>query len=325
MKILTILLLGTLLLWSVETFEPTARIAVNGTVKDMVLRSGELVVATDRGHVEVFDAESLQKKLRIEIPDVRDFIGDKIPARVMSADMTDGRYLLLSDSGKGGYSDLYLYESGTLTKLLGAEDKRALIKARFIDREHILLGYLSDEVSLFNITTRKERYRTQLSESKFSDFQLNEKRTQAVFSCESGVLSLIDVQSGKLIRHLEGQNVDNVYRVDFKSGMVSAAGQDRRGAIYDAHTGKGTYIQGDFLIYATALSPSAKQVAFAMDEQNNISVYNTSTKVKTAYLKGQKSTLNVIIFSDEKRLFSASDDNTVLVWNLEKTTKKDIK
>jgi WD40 repeat protein len=166
------------------------------------------------------------------------------------------------------------------------------------------------------LTTKKELYRVQLSESKFSDFALNEDKSQAVFSCESGVLSVVDVQSGKLLKELKGQNVDNVYKVDFKHGMVSGAGQDQRASLYDVESGKGDYIKGHFLIYATALSPSAKKVAFAMDEKNNISIYNTSTKSKIALLKGQKSTLNVIIFKDENRIFSASDDNTVMVWDL---------
>jgi len=53
-----------------------------------------------------------------------------------------------------------------------------------------------------------------------------------------------------------------------------------------------------------------------MDEKNNISIYDTISKSKIALLKGQKSTLNVIIFKDENRLFSASDDSTILVWNI---------
>jgi len=155
-----------------------------------------------------------------------------------------------------------------------------------------------------------------LSESKFSDFALNEDKSQVIFSCESGILNLVDVKSGKIIKKLKGQNVDNVYRVDFKKDTVSGAGQDRRGSIYDVSTGKGSYIAGNFLIYSTALSPSARKVAFAMDEKNNISIYNTISKSKIALLKGQKSTLSVIIFKDENRLFSASDDNTIMVWNL---------
>ena len=175
---------------------------------------------------------------------------------------------------------------------------------------------MSNEVALLDLKSKKESYKVQLSESKFSDFALNIDKTQAVFSCESGILTIVDVKTGKVIKELKGQNVDNVYRVDFKSRIVSGAGQDRRGSIYDVTTGKGSYIAGDFLIYATALSPSAKKVAFAMDEQNNISIYNSSTKSKMALLKGQKSTLNVIIFQDENKIFSASEDSTILVWDL---------
>ncbi len=316
MRGIILLLLLTLGGYAQKVLTPIDSIEINGTAKDMVLVGDRLVIATDMGHIEVYSTQDKQKVQEISIPNVKDFIGDEIPARVMSTDLMDNTYLLLSDSGKGGYSDLYLYEDHNLTQLLSAEDKDAIIKARFIDKDHILLGFLSNEVALMNIRTKKERYRVQLSESKFSDFALNEDRSQAVFACESGVLSLVDVQTGKLIRELKGQNVDNVYRVDFKKDTISAAGQDQRGAIYDAKTGKGTYIKGNFLIYGTALSPSASKVIFAMDEQNNLWVYNTLTKSKLALLKGQKSTLNVILFQDEHRIYSASDDNTIMVWDL---------
>ena len=132
------------------------------------------------------------------------------------------------------------------------------------------------------------------------------------------MLSIVDVKSGKVSKELKGQNVDNVYRVDFRAGKVSGAGQDRRGSLYDVVSEKGSYIEGEFLIYGTALSPSAKKVAFSMDEKNNISIYDTSSKSKIALLKGQKSTLNVILFQDENRLFSASDDSSIMVWDLDK-------
>jgi WD40 repeat protein len=267
------------------------------------------------GHIEVYDTVNSKKIKEINLPNVKDFMGDEIPARVMSTDVIDGKYLLLSDSGKNGYSNLFIYDKN-LTQILSPKDKEAIIKARFIDREHVLLGYLSNEVSLLNIKTKKEIYRVQLSESKFSDFALNEDKSQVVFACESGVLNLVDVKSGKIIRELKGLNVDNVYRVDFKKDIVSGAGQDRRGSLYSATDGKGSYIEGDFLIYSTALTPSASKVAFTMDEKNNITIYKTSSKSKIATLKGQKSTLNVMIFKDENILFSASDDSTIMVWNI---------
>ena len=316
-KLLLFCFLGVIA-FAVNTFNPIASIDINGTAKDMVLRGNRLIIATDMGHIEVYDSQSQKKIKEISIPDVKDFMGDIMPARVMSTDAIADQYLLLSDSGKGGYSDIYLFKEEKLTKLIGPEDKEAIIKARFVDKDHILLGYLSDEVALLDIVNKKERYRTQLSESKFSDFMLNEEKTQAVFSCESGVLNIVDVKSGKVIEELKGENLDNVYKVDYKKGIVSAAGQDRRGALYEVKSKKGSYIEGEFLIYATALSPLAKKVAFAMDEKNNISLYNRSNKSKIALLKGQKSTLSVIIFQDENRLFSASDDNTVMVWNINK-------
>ena len=307
----------TLSAWSFNEIVPVDSIEINGTTKDMVLHDNRLVIATDMGHIEIYNIEDAKKMKEIHIPNVIDFMGDELPARVMSTDSIGEKYLLLSDSGKGGYSNLYIYE-GNLTQILSADDKEAIIKARFVDEEHILLGYLSNEVALLDIKSKKEKYRVQLSESKFSDFALNEDKTQVVFSCESGVNNLVDVQSGKILKELKGQNVDNVYKVDFKNGLISGAGQDQRGSIYDAKSGKGYYIKGSFLIYSTALSPSAKKVAFAMDEKNNISIYNTLTKAKIALLKGQKSTLNVIIFKDENRLYSASDDNTIMVWDLNK-------
>jgi len=308
----------TLLALVAKDITPIDTIEINGTAKDLSLHGDILDIATDMGHIEVYNIKTKQKIKELSIPNVKDFMGDIVPARVMSSDFMDGRFLLLSDSGVGGYSNLFLYENDKMTQLLTPEDKDAIIKARFIDKDHILFGFLSNEVALYDIKTKKELYRTQLSESKFSDFALNEDRSQAVFSCESGILSVVEVKTGKLLKELKGQNLDNVYKVDFKHGMVSGAGQDQRASLYDVATGKGTYIKGHFLIYATALSPSAAKVAYAMDEKNNISVYDTASKSKIALLKGQKSTLNVIIFKDENRLYSASDDNTVMVWDLMK-------
>ena len=310
-----LLWISSVFIWAAPMLQPTAYIDINGTVKDMVLRGSNIIVATDMGHIEIWDSTTVKKVDEISIPNVKDFMGDEMPARVMSTDSIDGKYLLLSDSGKGGYSNLHIYD-GKLHQILSAKDKEAIIKARFIDSTHILLGYLSNEVALLDLTTQHELYRVQLSESKFSDFALNEDRSKVVFACESGVLNLVDTKSGKIIRELKGQNVDNVYKVAYRNGTISGAGQDRRGSIYSAKNGRGEYISGSFLIYATALSPSAHSVAFAMDEQNNISIYSTLTKSKIALLKGQKSTLNTIIFQNEDKIFSSSDDSTIIVWNL---------
>ena len=302
--------------YAVTVVTPLEQIAVNGVAKDMVLHNKELLIATDNGVVQVYDYEAKVFSKTISLPKVKDFTGDTVPPRVFSVDKMEKRYLLLSDSGKGGYANLWIHENNATTQILSHMEKIAAIKARFITKEHILLGLLSNEAVLFDVTTKKELFRVQLSESKFSDFALNEKKSQAVFACESGVLNIIDTNTGKVLKKLSSVNVDNVYKVDFKQGIISGAGQDRRGALYDVVMGTGEYIEGSFLIYATGLSPSAKKVAFAMDEKNNISIYTRSVKSKIAELQGQKSTLNTILFKDENTLFSSSDDSTVMMWKL---------
>lgn len=316
MRIFFLVLFSIAYTFATPTVNPVQQIEVNGVAKDMVLRDNTIIVATDNGAVQVYDYEAKVFSKIITLPKVKDFTGDLVPARVFSVDKLASRYVLLSDSGKGGYANLWLHENNESTQVLMHTDKIAAIKARFVNKEHVLLGLLSNEAVLFDIKNKKELFRVQLSESKFSDFALNEDKTQAVYACESGVLNVIDTKTGKILKELKSVNVDNVYKVDFKQGIVSGAGQDRRGALYDVSMGSGTYVQGSFLIYATGLSPSSKRVAFAMDEKNNISIYNRSSKSLIAKLQGQKSTLNTIIFKDENILFSSSDDATVMMWKL---------
>ncbi len=305
-----------LFVFAIQIHAPVQKIIVDGTAKDMVLDEGYVYIGTDKGKLQVYDYKEKKFTKEIALPKIQDLTGDRASPRVYSVDFSENRYLLLSDSGYGGYANLWIHENNTTTQLIFPEDKRALVKARFVDKNHILLGYLGNEAALFEVDSKKERYRVQLSESKFSDFALNEKKTHAAYGCESGVISVIDVANGNVVKELKGINLDNTYKVDFKQEIVSAAGQDRRGAFYDVKTGKGDYVEGSFLIYATGLSPSAKKVAFAMDEKNNISVFNRESKEKIAVLEGQKSTLNSIVFKDEEILFSISDDNTVLMWKL---------
>ena len=313
-----LLLLALCAAWvfGAENYSPAEVIVAKGMAKDIVVYGDNVYIGTDSGKLQVYDSDKKIFVKEISLPDIKDFMGDTVPARIFSVDYMEGRYLIVSDSGKGGYSKLWIHENNTTTQIIGPEDREPIIKARFVDKGHVLLGYLSNEAALLDLKSKKERYRVQLSESKFSDFALNEERSKAVFSCESGVLNVIDTQSGKVVKVLKGVNLDNVYRVGFRKNIIVGAGQDRRASIYDLDTGKGEYIEGSFLIYATALSPDARRAAFAMDEQNNISVYNLSTKEKIALLKGQKSTLNVIVFKDSHTLFSASNDNSVMMWKI---------
>jgi len=312
-----LMLLGNLL-WAAQTLTPVRQIPADGVVEDLVLRSGKLLMGTGHGSLQVVDLKDFNVSTLVTLKQVKDFMGDAIDAKVFSVDENDGRYLLLSDSGQGGYSDLWILEKGAIRRVIGARDEKALIKARFLDRDHVLLGYLSNEASLLDLKSGKELYRVQLTESKFSDFALNRETGKAVFGCESGELTLIDARSGKILKRIDQLHVDNIFGVDLGKRWVIAGGQDRRGSYYNLLTGEKGYFKGHFLVYAVGLSPNEDLAAYAMDEDNTITIYNLESKMPVYRLKGQKSTLDAIVFESETTLFSSSQDNTVMMWNLTK-------
>ena len=316
MKIFFTLMFMSLSLHATPILTPTWQLDVNASVKDMVLHDNTLVIGTDNGTLKVYDLKAKEFSKIISLPKVKDFVGDLMPPKVFSVDTVDNTYVLLSDSGEGGYVNVWIDENNKTTQIISAKDKKVIVKVRFVDTTHLLFGYLSNEVALYDIKSHKELYRVQLSESKFSDFALNETKEQVVFACESGVLNVVDVATGKIVQVLKGQNLDNVHMVDFKQETVSAAGQDRRGAMYDVTTGKGSYIASDFFIYATGLSPSTNIVAFTMNEDNIITVFNRNSKSKIAELKGQHSTLNSILFQDEHTIFTSSNNSIVMMWKI---------
>jgi len=292
-------------------------IGAGSIAKDIALvEDDRIVIGTTKSEAKVYDYKNKKFTLTIKIPQIKDFMGDTIEASVSSVDYNSGRYLLLNDSGVGGYSDLRIYENNKTTDIFTPKDKFPIIRAKFVDKDNIIMGFLSNEIALYNLKDKKLVYKKQLSPSKFSNFSLNKEKTLAAFTCESGEVAVVKPLTGEVVKVLSGVNVDNVFDVDIQNGYVSTAGKDRRAGWYEIKTGKGDYIQGKFFVYATALSPDASLAAYAMDENNDISIYNLFMKSLKYKLKGQRSTLNKIIFKDMDTLFSASNDNIVIMWKL---------
>ncbi|OQX73479.1 MAG: hypothetical protein B6D59_05445 [Campylobacteraceae bacterium 4484_4] len=313
MKYITIflLLLTTLL---AKDLKPVKEIQMHGNVMDIVIKDDILYAGTTAGMLEMYDIKKEQFIGGITLKKIHDFMGDLMQPKVYAVDVMDNRKLLLAE-GENGVRELYIHENNTTTKVL-AKHELTMQKARFIDKDHVFIGLLSNEILLFDLKTKKILYLLQLSESKFSDFALSEDRTKAVISCESGINYLVTTKDGKLVKELKGANKDNVFKVDFKKNRVSTAGQDRVGAVYDVDTGSYKTFRSDFLIYATGLSPNAQLAAFAFSIDNDIAIFDLSTDTKRYTLKGQKSTLNTIVFYDEKTIFSGSDDRYIMKWQL---------
>jgi hypothetical protein len=287
----------------------------SGAVTDLVYQDNRLYSATAEGKVDIYDTKEQKLIKSIEVPKIKDFIGDEVASKLYSVDIMDGK-IMIASQGKMGYRRVHIYEDNNLSEIINTSASYTIAKAKFIDKEHLLIALLSNELILYDIKNKKAVYREQISASKFSSFALNEKRDKVIIVDESGDLKLISVKDAKVLKELKGQNVDNVFQVDYKNGLIITAGQDRRCAIY-SKDGKTAYFKnGSFLIYSAGLSPSGKIGGFAGDEHNNVMLFNTSTKSDLYKLGSHKATISSILFINESELFTASDDIHINYWKL---------
>lgn len=296
---------------------PKTIIEAGGNVQSIVLYGDKIVAGTSGGTIEVYKLSDSSLSYKVAFDTIKDFTGDSIAPKVFSVDMLEGTNIYLAVlQASSGARELVMVDNGVKKVLINASANKFITKAKFVDKNKILIALMSNELILWDIALGKELYITQPNPSHFSDFAFNENKTIVASSCESGEITLSDVSSGKTIKVLSNGNVDNVYKVDFRNGKVLCAGQDRRGIVYDVKSGKFDRFDASFLIYAGALSPSSKLGAFAFNEQNDIVIFDLENKTKLHTLIGQKSTLNTIVFASEKELVSGSDDKFILIWRL---------
>ncbi len=308
-KLLVLLLIASSLLGA-KIKQPDATYISSGAVVDLIFKNEKLYSATDASCVDIFDFKTKKIIQKIKVDKITDFMGDIIDSKVYSVDLIKDKLLILSQAQKGARR-VHIYENGKLNLVLPYTKKLFIAKAKFLDENTILLGLLSNEIVSYDIKKQAVNYRIQISQSKFSDFVLNEDKTEVIVADESGDLKIHKTKDGSFIKEFSGQNLDNVFQVDTKNGIIATAGQDRRVVIFAPKFKSAYYKTAKFLIYSVGLSPSGKLVGYASDENNNVTVFNTITKSTLGTFGGNKMTLSNIVFINENEFFSASDDKTI--------------
>ncbi|MEA2110819.1 MAG: hypothetical protein U9P71_02100 [Campylobacterota bacterium] len=308
----SLLMLSNLL--ALQNVQPEVTIKASGDVQALVQKDGSLYVATSNSAVEIYNLKTKALTRRIEIPYLKDFMGDLMPSKIYSVDMLNNKIIFVSE-GKKGYRNLWLDDNGKVKKIIDVSQKWFMRKAMYVNDNKVLIALLTNELILYDISTSKVIYKNQVSASSFAEFMLSEDKMSYATTDESGIVRIIDTLSGEVKRVLEGQNVDKVYQLDYKKGVVLTAGQDRRSATYNAD-GSASYIEFHFLLYSCALSPDAFFSAVAYNEENDILVYETQNKKKRYNLRGQDSTMTQIIFLDKSHIVASSDSQTINFWTL---------
>ncbi len=310
-------LLTVMFAFSAPIIKPLYSIDIHGNAVDTTVHESDLYVATDSGVVERYNWKKGTLIETIQFDPIHDFLGDLMKPKVFGVDTNhDGTKLIIQVQAENGERSLYLYHQRKLIKLIDETAHIPMREVRFVDDNHLLIATMDNTLMFFEIDTKKILYRHKLSLSVFSDFQLNEDHSEVASSCESGIVYITNVKSGKIRKTLEGGNKDNVFKVDFKNNHILTCGQDRKAVIYDTKSQKMIIYPSSFLVYAGALNQTASLSAFGINEENDIGIYDNQTQKLKMVLKGTQSTLNTIIFIDDKQLISSSDDNHILIWRI---------
>ena len=294
---------------------PEFSLLSSGGTTDLLLKNENLYVATTASSVDIFNINTKEKINSIKLPKIKDFKQDVIEARIYSVDVLEDNILILSQGENGG-RNIDIFKDGKLNKIIEDKDRLFIANAKFLDENHIIYALLSNQIYLYDIKNKKVVNEIQISQSKFSNFKLNEDKSKIIVADESGILTLLNTKDLKQIKKFESLNLDNVFQVDIKKDLIITAGQDRRCGIYSLDEKNSYYKEASFLIYSVALSPSAKLGAFSSDEENNVTIFNTNTKENLYKLTQNKTILTNILFINENEIFVSSDDKKINYYKL---------
>ena len=303
---------------------PTFVYEASGGVTDIVSSNGKIYVSTHASGVDIFDLKTKKLINTINVPKIKDFMGDVIDAKVYNVDVYKDNVLLTAQASKG-FREVHIFHDNKLDTVITIEKKMFVSKAKFIDDEHILFSLLGNEMYYYNYKTKKMIWRIDVRpddavfNSTFADFALNEDKSIAVVADESGDLKLVDIKNAKVIKVLAGKNLDKVFKVDIKNDTIITAGQDGRCVVYNLKDNTSYSLREQpkwFLIYGAGLSPSAKLGAYSSDENNNVTVFNVNTKSKFLKLTNNIMTLSGMIFLNEDEIFVTTDSNKFNYYNI---------
>ncbi|WP_300446759.1 WD40 repeat domain-containing protein [Helicobacter mastomyrinus] len=311
-------------------------IHTDGIITYISIFKNLIYVGNASGEVHIYEmdnAKKAQKKATLTLPLIEDYFGNMYAPRVFNITTFDGNNLfVLSESSRGGRQILKLSAMGDMQVILTTTTSPKRIVA--FDKNKLVVGFLSNEIGLFDIDSAAFIYTTQPSQAGFSNLCVN---APFIFSTdESGVVNVLDVANGKILARLDNINKDNNYQIASSQNVILTAGVDRKMGIYtfdtpvsttsqsNSQNTKPTFslksarsVKSDFLIYAVGISPQATLAAFSKNEQNDISLIHLPTLEEKYILKGATSLINSIIFYDEKTIVSGNDDKNFIIWTLD--------
>ncbi|NQY22147.1 MAG: nitrate reductase [Campylobacteraceae bacterium] len=313
MKILSLLILLLLNLHS-KTIKASYIINTKEIVSDFVFNDKYLFIANIKGSIEIFDFQSKKMVNEIIFPLEQTLKGKLVRSKILSIDELNNKLLIVRSSVKA-FREVWVYENRILRKIISLEDKLSIKEARFASEGKIILSSLGNELMSYDLNESYMSYKRQIEESYFTDMELSSDKKTLVSASESGIVSLIDVKTGDILKTFSSENVDSIYKLAYVKGTIITAGKDRRVGVYQKGE-KAYHLKSNFLIYCVALSPSALNAIYTKDEDSNLEVFSLKSKKSLYTLEGHFAVVDNIKFINEYELFSSGAEKKIFYWKL---------
>ena len=322
---LKLIFVSFLILFSLNAkdLKPTYIYKASGGVIDIVNDIKNIYVATDASSVDIFSLKTKKFVKSIKVPQIKDFMGDIIDAKIYNVDIYKNKVLLTSQASKG-LREIHIFEDNKLNTIISIKKGLLIAKSKFITSDTVLFSTLGNEMYLYDYKKKKMLWQIDVKpqdatfNSTFADFALNEGKTLAAVADESGDIKIVDIKKAEVIDVLKDKNLDKVFKVDFKNNKIITAGQDGRCVVYNLDNNSNYFLREKhwFLIYGAGLSPDASLGAFSSDENNNVTVFKTKTKRKLYKLTDNIMTLSSILFINNDEVIITTDSNKFNYYNL---------
>ncbi|MEN8226438.1 MAG: hypothetical protein ABFS05_13870, partial [Bacteroidota bacterium] len=196
------------------------KIKTSGAITDFLIHHSQIIASTDAGTIETYDLISGMQEDLIQLPKTEDFMGDAIATKVFSVDILSTDILSVS-LGKDGFRDVFIFSEGQKKQVISSGDNRMMIKkARWINHNTILLGLMSNDLVLFDIEKKQPICEMNICPYTFSDLSLTADKQYVFTADESGIVHKIKTGTCELVEEYSGINVDNIYQLVYKEGIV---------------------------------------------------------------------------------------------------------
>lgn len=297
-----------------KDIKPTFVLKSKGLVNDFVIDHSKLYVANDMGSIEIFD---LYKQILIDeivLKPLETHRGDLVYAKIISVDRYKGKTLFVSTTTQG-YRDVWIHDGIKLKNIINSKKKLTVREARFIDEDNFMLATVGYELALYNTTDNYPYYKNHIEPSAFSDIHLSKDKKIIASASESGRVIISDVKTGKVLKELDSQNVDNIFSIALANGNIITGGKDRRVGVYQKDK-EAYHIKSDFFVYSVSITPSGKFGIYSSGLNNDLQLFDIKTQRKIHKLIGHKAIPTTIKFINEKELFSSGYENKIFYWKL---------